>query len=126
MFIFKSHFPHIQQPDSMECGTTCLRMIALYYGKLYSAEYMRRLCAIGHKPYNFDINDIMWNIIFHYLGAWQNFRDRVSLFLSSFLLVKEFSTKESKGMKRSYRLLVDVFTDTGVQSYEHPFEVVAP
>jgi len=25
-----------------------------------------------------------------------------------------------------YRLLVDVFTDTGVQSYEHPFEVVEP
>lgn len=34
-------FPHIQQPDSMECGATCLRMIAKFYGKEYSAETMQ-------------------------------------------------------------------------------------
>lgn len=31
-------FPHIKQPDSMECGATCLRMIAKFHGKEYSAE----------------------------------------------------------------------------------------
>ena len=33
-------FPHIKQPDSMECGATCLRMIAKFHGKEYSAETM--------------------------------------------------------------------------------------
>ena len=42
-------FPHIQQPDSMECGATCLRMIAKYYGKEYSAETMRRLCLVTRE-----------------------------------------------------------------------------
>ena len=32
----------------MECGATCLRMVARHYGKIYSAEYMRRLCAVSH------------------------------------------------------------------------------
>lgn len=49
MKISKSHFPHIQQPDSMECGATCLRIVARYYGKIFSAEYMRRLCAASHN-----------------------------------------------------------------------------
>ena len=34
-------FPHITQPDSMECGATCLRMIAKFYGREYSAETMQ-------------------------------------------------------------------------------------
>ncbi|MSB61417.1 hypothetical protein GKD14_21190, partial [Paeniclostridium sordellii] len=37
-------FPHIKQPDSMECGATCLRMIAKFHGKEYSAETMQKLC----------------------------------------------------------------------------------
>jgi hypothetical protein len=28
-------FPHYKQLDSMDCGPTCLRMIAKYYGKIY-------------------------------------------------------------------------------------------
>lgn len=42
-------FPHIQQPDTMECGATCLRMIAKYYGKEYSAETMQRLCLVTRE-----------------------------------------------------------------------------
>lgn len=30
----------------MECGATCLRMIALFYGKEYSAETMQQLCLV--------------------------------------------------------------------------------
>ena len=26
-------FPHYQQHDQMDCGPTCLRMIAAFYGK---------------------------------------------------------------------------------------------
>lgn len=42
-------FPHIEQPDSMECGATCLRMIARYYGKEYGAETMQQLCVVTRE-----------------------------------------------------------------------------
>lgn len=42
-------FPHIEQPDTMECGATCLRMIAKYYGKEYSAETMQRICRVTRE-----------------------------------------------------------------------------
>lgn len=42
-------FPHIQQPDAMECGATCLRMIAKYYGKEYTAETMQQLCLVTRE-----------------------------------------------------------------------------
>lgn len=47
--IFTPRFHHIKQPDTMECGATCLRMIAHHYGKMYSAEAMRQLCSVGHN-----------------------------------------------------------------------------
>ncbi|MEM6964731.1 MAG: cysteine peptidase family C39 domain-containing protein, partial [Bacteroidota bacterium] len=34
-------FPHFSQHDQMDCGPTCLRMIAEYYGKSYSLQYLR-------------------------------------------------------------------------------------
>ena len=33
----------------MECGATCLRMIAKYYGKEYSAETMQELCLVTRE-----------------------------------------------------------------------------
>lgn len=42
-------FPHIPQPDSMECGATCLRMIAWYYGKYYTAEKIHKLCCVTRE-----------------------------------------------------------------------------
>lgn len=44
-----SDFSHIKQPDAMECGATCLRMIAKYYGKDYSADMMQQLCVVTHE-----------------------------------------------------------------------------
>lgn len=37
-------FPTYQQLDSMDCGSTCLRIIAKYYGKMYSAAALRERC----------------------------------------------------------------------------------
>ena len=34
-------FPHYCQLDSMDCGPTCLRMIAKFYGKSYSLQTLR-------------------------------------------------------------------------------------
>lgn len=35
-------FPHYRQLDAMDCGPTCLRMIAKHYGKEYSLETLRK------------------------------------------------------------------------------------
>jgi len=35
------NFPHYKQFDSMDCGPTCLRMVAKYYGKSYSLQNLR-------------------------------------------------------------------------------------
>jgi ATP-binding cassette subfamily B protein len=45
----RNKFRHIKQPDAMECGATCLRMIAAYYGREYSAEAMQQLCVTTHE-----------------------------------------------------------------------------
>lgn len=42
-------FKFITQPDSMECGATCLRMIAKFYGREYSAETMQRICLVTRE-----------------------------------------------------------------------------
>ncbi len=34
-------FPHYLQPDAMDCGPTCLRMIARHYGKFYNIQTLR-------------------------------------------------------------------------------------
>jgi ATP-binding cassette subfamily B protein len=34
-------FPFYRQSDEMDCGPTCLKMIAAFYGKIYPAEYLR-------------------------------------------------------------------------------------
>lgn len=39
-------FPFYRQLDRTECGSTCLRMIAKFYGKSYSAYYLRDLCKV--------------------------------------------------------------------------------
>ena len=35
------NFPHYTQLDAMDCGPTCLRMVAKHYGKTYSLETLR-------------------------------------------------------------------------------------
>lgn len=42
----KMHFPFISQYDEMTCGTTCLMMIAKYYGKIFSSSRLRDLAHV--------------------------------------------------------------------------------
>lgn len=37
----KRPFPHYTQLDSMDCGPTCLRMVAKHYGRSYSLQTLR-------------------------------------------------------------------------------------
>lgn len=39
-------FPIDYQMDSQDCGPSCLKMIAKYYGKYYSLQYLRDKCGI--------------------------------------------------------------------------------
>ena len=45
-------FPHFRQNNASDCGPTCLRMIARYYGMDYSAEMLRRHCHISKRGVN--------------------------------------------------------------------------
>jgi len=42
----KIRFPFIMQHDEMTCGTTCLMMIAKYYGKDFSSSRLRELAHV--------------------------------------------------------------------------------
>jgi len=42
-------FPHYKQLDSMDCGPTCLRMVAKHYGKSYSLPFLREKCYIDKE-----------------------------------------------------------------------------
>ena len=42
-------FPFYQQFDAMDCGPTCLRMVAQFYGKHYSPEFLRERSFITRE-----------------------------------------------------------------------------
>lgn len=42
-------FPFEYQLDSMDCGPACLKIIAKYFGKYYSLQYLRDLCGITRE-----------------------------------------------------------------------------
>lgn len=44
--IFSRRFPFYQQFDQVDCGPTCLRMVAAYHGQQYSLQHLRELCHI--------------------------------------------------------------------------------
>lgn len=45
----RNNFPHYRQLDTMDCGATCLRMIAKYYGRLYTAQTLRQRSSITRE-----------------------------------------------------------------------------
>lgn len=42
-------FPFYQQLDAMDCGATCLRMVARHYGRFYSLEQLREMTYMGKQ-----------------------------------------------------------------------------
>lgn len=44
--MIKKKFPHFRQLDYRDCGPTCLRMIAKFYGKTFSREFLREKASI--------------------------------------------------------------------------------
>ena len=46
-------FPFVKQPDSMDCGPACLKMVAGYYRKNFSLESLRKKCHITREGVSF-------------------------------------------------------------------------
>jgi ATP-binding cassette subfamily B protein len=42
--LLRKRFPVCHQYDSMDCGPSCLDMVARYYGRRYPRQFMRELC----------------------------------------------------------------------------------
>lgn len=76
-------FPHYRQLDSADCGPTCLRMIAKYYGRNYSAQYLRELSFITREGVSMlGISDAAEKIGFRTMGTQltlDQLRSQVSL-----------------------------------------------
>lgn len=63
-------FPHYKQLDTMDCGPTCLRIIAKHYGKQYSLQSLREKSYITREGVSLlGISDAAENIGFRTLAA---------------------------------------------------------
>lgn len=38
-------FPSEQQLDKMDCGPTCLKIVARYFGRFYTLAFLRKICG---------------------------------------------------------------------------------
>jgi ATP-binding cassette, subfamily B, bacterial len=47
--MFRASFPYIRQLDSTDCGPSCLRMIARYYGKVYTQEAIANIYQLNRE-----------------------------------------------------------------------------
>jgi ATP-binding cassette, subfamily B, bacterial len=74
---------HYKQLDAMDCGPTCLRMVAKYYGKSYSLQYLRSHSYITREGVSMlGISEAAENIGFRTKGyrlTWEELRDEVPL-----------------------------------------------
>ena len=62
-------FPFYKQLDIMDCGPTCLRMIAKYYGKSYTLQELRRKTSITREGVSLlDLSRAAESIGFRTLG----------------------------------------------------------
>jgi len=46
-------FPFVKQPDAMDCGPACLKMVAAFYKKSFSLESIRKRCFITREGVSF-------------------------------------------------------------------------
>ena len=68
-------FPHYKQPDQMDCGPTCLRMIAKHYGRSISLEKLRKLSETTREGSSLkNIANTAEKIGFRTLGVKINFQ----------------------------------------------------
>ena len=63
-------FPYYHQLDAMDCGPTCLRMIAKHYGKHYTLATLRQHSFITREGVSMlEISDVAEHIRFQTTGV---------------------------------------------------------
>ena len=76
-------FPFYKQYDSMDCGPTCLQMVAKFFGKYYSLELLREKCHITREGVSIvGISDAAEELGFRSLIAtipFESLKDHASL-----------------------------------------------
>ena len=65
----------------MDCGATCIRMIARYYGRFYSLDYLRQLTALDREGVSLmGISDAAEQLGMHTLAvkiSWEQLLDGI-------------------------------------------------
>lgn len=99
-------FPHYTQHDAMDCGPTCLKIVASHYGRNYSLKVLRERCHITREGVSLlGISDAAESIGFHTTGVkitWEQLHDEVQLPCivhwrqSHFIVVYEIREKYGK------------------------------
>jgi len=76
-------FPFSKQLDAMDCGPSCLRMIAKFYGKNYTLQALRSKSFVTKSGVSMlGISDAAESIGFRTRGyrlTWEQLRDEVQL-----------------------------------------------
>jgi ATP-binding cassette subfamily B protein len=63
-------FPFVKQPDAMDCGPACLKMVAGFYKKSFSLESLRKKCFITREGVSFlGLSEAADSIGFRTLGV---------------------------------------------------------
>lgn len=74
----RASFPFYRQLDTMDCGPTCLQMIARYYGKNYSLQFLRSRSFITREGVSMlGISDAAESIGFRTSGVRISFKQLV-------------------------------------------------
>lgn len=71
-----SKFPFYHQHDAMDCGPTCLRMIAAHYGRQYSLEGLREKSHFSREGVSLlGISEAAEKLGFRTVGVYVNFEE---------------------------------------------------
>lgn len=77
------NFPHYKQLDAMDCGPTCLRIVAKYFGKSYSLAFLRKHSYLTRDGVSLlGISEAAESIGLHTQGVkltWEQLRDEAPL-----------------------------------------------
>lgn len=69
-FDIMKKFIYYKQPDKMDCGPSCLRMIAKHYGKNFTLQRLREISGINREGVSMlGISEAAEKIGFHTLGS---------------------------------------------------------
>lgn len=103
------HFPVFAQLDQMDCGPTCVRMIAKYYGRTYSLQTLREKCFISRLGVSLlGISDAAESIGFRTSGVQITFEQLEEIALPAILYWNQnhfvvcYKVKRSKGKYKIY------------------------